>query len=138
MRWAWVHRRAWTGPRPPGLAPKTSWGRSGQPRVNVRRSAERLAALQPDAAAEARIPLQQRLERIDGAIADKVADAVATPAPYLTTALGPRPTEATQRQRWNEAARTLETWRHAELGLEPIDGPLADHGTGGGRRSASH
>ena len=97
-------------------------------RANVRRSTERLAAMQPNAVAEARIPLQQRLDRIDGAIADKVSDAVATPAPYLTTALGSRPTEVTQRQRWNEAARSLETWRHAELGLEPIDGPLAEAG----------
>lgn len=89
---------------------------------------QRAAALEPDALAAAQLPLRQRLERIDGAIADKVRDAVASPAPYLSSALGPRPGDAMQRERWNQAARHIETWRHAELGLGPGDGPLGDAG----------
>lgn len=96
--------------------------------VDFRRSAERMAALDPHAVAEARTPLQQRLARIDGAIAENVRDAVASPAPYLSTALGPRPSDLQQRQRWNEAARQIEKWRHGELGLGPADGALADDG----------
>jgi hypothetical protein len=53
---------------------------------------------------------------------------VASPAPYLSTALGPRPNDPTQRERWNEAARRIETWRHAELGLGPGDGALGEDG----------
>ena len=94
----------------------------------LRRATERVDALAPEAVAEARLPLQQRLERVEAAIASHVAEALAKPADYLTTALGPRPSEPGQRDRWNEAARQLENWRHAELGLGPIDGPLADEG----------
>lgn len=89
---------------------------------------QRLAALEPDALATAQLHLRQRLERIDSTIARRVRDAVASPAPYLATALGPRPSDATQRERWNEAARHIETWRHAELGLGPADGPAGDEG----------
>ncbi|MGI8808196.1 MAG: hypothetical protein ACR2KK_10210, partial [Acidimicrobiales bacterium] len=78
-----------------------------------------MAALDPHAVAEARGPVQQRLDRIDGAIAEKVRDAVASPAPYLSSALGARPSDPEQRRRWNEAARQVETWRHGELGLGP-------------------
>ena len=53
---------------------------------------------------------------------------MARPAPYLFTALGPRPDNPTQRPRWEEAARRLETWRQAELGLGPDDGALGDDG----------
>jgi len=94
----------------------------------LRRATERVDALAPEALADARLPLQQRLDRVEAAIASHVAEAVASPADYLTTALGPRPSEPGPRDRWNEAARQLENWRHAELGLAPVDGPLADEG----------
>ena len=95
---------------------------------SLRQATARVDALAPDALAEARLPLEQRLARIDRAIAAHVEEAVATPAPYLSTALGPRPTDSAQRERWNAAATRLETWRHAELGLAPADGPLAAEG----------
>ena len=94
----------------------------------LRRATERVAALQPDALAEARLPLEQRLARIDRAIAAHVDDAVASPAPYLAEALGPRPTDPAQRERWNTAARRIETWRQAELGLPPSAGEWATTG----------
>jgi conjugative relaxase-like TrwC/TraI family protein len=94
----------------------------------LRQATARVDALAPDALAEARLPLEQRMARIDRAIAAHVEEAVATPAPYLSTALGPRPTDSTQRERWNAAASRIETWRHAELGLAPADGPLAAEG----------
>jgi len=87
-----------------------------------------MAALDPHAVAEARSPVQQRLDRIDGAIAETVRDAVASPAPYLSSALGARPSDPELRRRWNEAARQIETWRHGELGLGTADGALADDG----------
>lgn len=89
---------------------------------------QRVAALEPEAVTAAQLPLRQRLDSVDGAIARKVRDAVASPAPYVSTALGPRPSDATQRERWNEAARCLETWRHGELGLGPQDGALGEDG----------
>ncbi|MFN2505360.1 MAG: hypothetical protein ABR540_14240, partial [Acidimicrobiales bacterium] len=91
-------------------------------------ASEHVAALQPGALADARLPLEQRLARIDRAIAAHVDDAVASPAPYLTSALGPRPSDPAQRDRWNTAARHIETWRQAELGLGPSAGELADDG----------
>jgi conjugative relaxase-like TrwC/TraI family protein len=94
----------------------------------LRRATERVAALQPEALARARLPLEQRLARIDRAIAAHVDDGVASPAPYLTTALGPRPSDPAQRDRWNTAARHIETWRQAELGLAPSAGELGDDG----------
>lgn len=94
----------------------------------VRVADQRVRAFEPDAVATVQLPLRQRLERIDGAIATKVRDAVATPAPYLSTALGVPPRDITQRGRWNEAARQIETWRHAELGLGPADGALGPDG----------
>jgi hypothetical protein len=94
----------------------------------LRRATERVAALQPEALARARLPLEQRLARIDRAIAAHVDEGVASPAPYLTTALGPRPSDPAQRDRWNTAARHIETWRQAELGLAPSGGELGDDG----------
>jgi len=94
----------------------------------LRLATDRAAALQPDAVAEARVPLKQRLEHVNDAIAAHVEEAIASPAPYLYTALGPRSDNPTQRPRWEKAARGLETWRHAELGLGPADGPLDDEG----------
>ena len=91
-------------------------------------TSEQAAALQPDALAETRRAIESRRELIDTAIAAHVDDAVATPAPYLLTALGPRPDNPTQRARWDDAARRLETWRQAELGLGPPDGALGTEG----------
>ena len=89
---------------------------------------ERVAALEPQAVTQARVPVEQRLELVDRAIAAHVDEAVASPASYLVTALGPRSDNPSQRRRWDDAARALETWRHAELGLGPADGPLGDEG----------
>jgi hypothetical protein len=100
----------------------------GQAVEQLRLATERLAAVQPDAVAEARVPLIQRLEHVNDAIAAHVEEAIASPAPYLYAALGPRSDNPTQRSRWEKAARGLETWRHAELGLGPVDGPLDDEG----------
>jgi len=100
----------------------------GQAVEQLRLATDRVAALQPDAVAEARVPLKQRLEHVNEAIAAHVEEAIASPAPYLYTALGPRSDNPTQRPRWEKAARGLETWRHAELGLGPADGPLDDEG----------
>ena len=100
----------------------------GQAVDQLRLASERLAALQPDAVAAARVPLEQRLEHVNEAIAAHVEEAIASPAPYLYTALGARSDNPTQRPRWEKAARDLETWRHAELSLGPADGPLDDEG----------
>jgi len=89
---------------------------------------QQVAALEPDAVMAAREPVEWRLTLIDNAIADHVDEAIASPAPYLVTALGPRSDNPTQRPRWDKAARCLETWRQAELGLGPDDGPLGDSG----------
>jgi len=89
---------------------------------------DHVAALEPDAVAAARLPVEQRLAMVEHAIAAHVDEAIATPADYLITALGPRSDNATQRPRWDKAARALETWRHAELGLGPDDGALGDDG----------
>lgn len=89
---------------------------------------EQVAALQPHAVMAAREPVEWRLKLIDDAIADHVDEAIASPAAYLVTALGPRSDNPTQRPRWDKAARCLETWRQAELGLGPDDGPLGDVG----------
>ncbi len=89
---------------------------------------DHVAALEPDAVAEARVPISERLNLVNDAIAHHVDEAVANPAPYLFTALGPRSDNPGQRARWDEAARGLETWRHAELGLGPDDGALGDKG----------
>ncbi len=91
-------------------------------------ASDQAAVLEPDAVRVARLPIEARRDLVDAAIAAHVDDAVANPAPYLVTALGPRPDNASQRPRWEEAARRPETWRQAELGLSPDDGPLGEDG----------
>jgi len=91
-------------------------------------AADQVAALEPGAVREARLPIQARRDLVDAAIAAHVDEAVARPPAYLVTALGPRPDNPTQRPRWEQAARRLETWRQADLGLSPEDGALGDEG----------
>jgi hypothetical protein len=94
----------------------------------LRTATERLVTLEPGAIREGRVRVEARLEDIDAAIAAHVETTLAHPPSYLVSALGPRPDDVTQGRRWEDAARRLETWRQADLGLGPDDGALGADG----------
>lgn len=71
-------------------------------------------------------PARARHDLLDGALGAKVAAAVATPAPYLTDALGLRPERSDAARRWDTAATRVESYRHRQLGLDPDDGPAIE------------
>ena len=60
----------------------------------------------------------EQVADIDAALAPRVGAAVASPANYITETLGERPTE--RPESWTNAARAIETYRHATLGLSLI------------------
>ncbi|MFN2504237.1 MAG: hypothetical protein ABR540_08405 [Acidimicrobiales bacterium] len=123
-----AHLRSAMAPPSPQRLNQALGHQSDAQRALAQAEARHAGALDAQRSAEARLPLEQRLARIDRAIAVHVDDAVASPAPYLTDALGPRPRDPAQRDRWNNAARQMETWRQAELGLPPSAGELGDDG----------
>jgi len=94
--------------------------------LSVTRAEEQVAAV--EARFEGAEPVRQRLALVDDALAAQVDLALERPAPYIVDALGKRPDTARDGPRWDSAARQLETYRHAELGLSPADGPLGDDG----------
>ena len=65
--------------------------------------------------------IERQVDVIDRALAPSIDNAVAHPANYLADTLGPQP--ASGNQAWTRAATTIETYRHATLGLIPADGP---------------
>ena len=74
-------------------------------------------------------PRRERLALIDDALGTQTRRAVEEPAPYLVTALGPRPKQGTRAlDEWDERALNVETYRHTELGLDPEAGALAATG----------
>jgi len=84
-------------------------------------------------AAEAKVaalsPGRERISLIDAALAIQVRGAVESPAAYLETALGHRPHPGTpERDRWDQGALRLETYRHTELGRGPDEGALGPGG----------
>ena len=85
---------------------------------------DRLDAAELGVAAQA--PARFRRDVLDEALDAKTAAAVATPAPYLATALGPRPEAGDRALRWDAGATRIESYRHRQLGLEPDDGPVLD------------
>ena len=54
---------------------------------------------------------------IDLIVDDAVAAAVNHPARYLTTMLGPRPSDPGNAATWDRRVRAIEAWRHHHLGL---------------------
>jgi hypothetical protein len=92
--------------------------------VELDRAEARAAALQDQAPAQDLV--RQRLEAVEAALTVQVEAAVSTPAPYLTAALGEAPEGSTKPTTWREAAVRIETYRHAELGRSPADGPVVD------------
>ena len=67
-----------------------------------------------------------RLSVIEDAFAIQIGRAMRFPAGYLVDALGhPPPGDGPDRQRWDELARRVERYRHHDLGLNPIDGPVS-------------
>jgi hypothetical protein len=92
--------------------------------VELERTEVRLAALQEQA--PAREALRQRLDAVEAALETQVEAAVAAPAPYLTAVLGEAPEDLTAPSPWREAAVRIETYRHAELGRSPAEGPVVD------------
>jgi hypothetical protein len=92
--------------------------------VELERAGVRAAALQEQA--PAREALRQRLDAVEAALDAQVEAAVAAPAPYLTAVLGEPPEDLTTPSPWREAAVRIETYRHAELGRSPAEGPVVD------------
>ncbi len=92
--------------------------------VELERAEVRAAALQEQA--PAREALRQRLDAVEAALDTQVEAAVAGPAPYLTAVLGEAPEDLTAPSPWREAAVRIETYRHAELGQDPAEGPVVD------------
>ncbi len=66
--------------------------------------------------------LTHRVDVIDDALAPRIQAAVDEPADYLIDTLGPRPD--TGARSWDRAARGIETYRHATLGITPDHGPV--------------
>ncbi|HEV2069599.1 MAG TPA: MobF family relaxase [Acidimicrobiales bacterium] len=87
---------------------------------------ERLSAF--EASAADRAPARERLATVEAALAHQVDAAVARAQPYLITALGPRPADEASAAAWQRSALLVERYRHNELGLAPVDGPLGDSG----------
>lgn len=65
---------------------------------------------------------ERTVENIDAALSPRVNSAVESPATYITDTIGNRPTDSPDR--WDKAAKAIETYRHATLGIEPTSGPL--------------
>lgn len=79
--------------------------------------------------------LESRIEIIDQALQPRITAAVEHPADYLTETLGPRPGK--NPQRWDRAAKAIETYRHTALGVEPAKGALGAVNPSIGPRPAS-
>lgn len=103
-----------------------------------------LAAARNELVSEARTtpteaPTQARVIEqvadVDAALAPRIRAAVASPANYITDTLGERPTERSES--WTGAARAIETYRHATLGIEPSSGALDGHAAIGPRPSGA-
>ena len=98
---------------------------SAQQRLHTSRTVRLAAAGDPTA----RVEVEHLRKTIDRAIDRQIISAVRNPAPYLTTAIGPRPPRNDpRRERWNRAASHLETYRHKVLGLTPSGGALRRSG----------
>ncbi len=67
----------------------------------------------------------QHVENIDTALGPRISSAVGTPSNYITETLGERPDRDSDR--WDAAAKAIETYRHATLGIEPSQGALPDN-----------
>ncbi|HVL03570.1 MAG TPA: hypothetical protein VM386_03945, partial [Acidimicrobiales bacterium] len=93
--------------------------------VELERADAALAALEQQQPGQDLV--RQRLDTVEGALARQVERAVATPAPYLTAALGePSHDDASPPVNWREAATRIESYRHRELGRAPGEGPVVD------------
>jgi conjugative relaxase-like TrwC/TraI family protein len=92
--------------------------------VELERAEVQAAGLQEQA--PAREALRQRLDAVEAALDIQVEAAVTSPASYLTAVLGEPPEDLTTPGSWREAAVRIETYRHAELGREPAEGPVVD------------
>lgn len=98
---------------------------SAQQRLHTSRTLRSAASGDPAARAD----VQRLRTTIDLAIDQKIISAVRNPAPYLTSAIGPRPPRNDpRRERWNRAASHLESYRHKVLGLAPSEGALRGSG----------
>ena len=64
----------------------------------------------------------QQVESIDMALAPRISSALEAPASYIIETLGERPDR--QPEHWDAAAKAIETYRHATLGIEPSQGAL--------------
>lgn len=123
------HHALATLPRTPPDRIETARLAERKAAINLAEARQHLAAARQRGAAAtgdpaARTEVESLLNRIDTAIDCKIIDAVRDPAPYLTAALGPRPPRSDpRRERWNQAASHLETYRHKTLGITPADGP---------------
>lgn len=67
----------------------------------------------------------QQVENIDEALAPRISSAVESPSSYIIETLGDRPDR--HPERWDAAAKAIETYRHATLGIEPSQGALPDN-----------
>ncbi|MCB0989647.1 MAG: hypothetical protein KDB16_01620, partial [Acidimicrobiales bacterium] len=149
-----IYRERWN-PDGPAIPPQPGVGQSRQQESQFAKAEARLdaaehkflASLPTDELAERRADLiaqarqlsntkspeqdriisdiSTRVDAIDRALAPRINEALAQPADYLTNTLGPRP--AANPGRWDRAARTIETYRHATLGTEPDQGPLPNN-----------
>lgn len=73
--------------------------------------------------------LTKQLATIDQSIGHRVANALDGPTkPYLTEALGKRPTDRSKQRSWDKAATSIETYRHLHLGVTPHAGAFNDRG----------
>ncbi|NNF69569.1 MAG: hypothetical protein HKN01_07330, partial [Acidimicrobiia bacterium] len=77
----------------------------------------------------------EQVADIDAALTPRIQAVVDSPANYITDTLGEPPTERSEP--WNSAARAIETYRHAPLGIEPSSGALDRHAAIGPRPSGA-
>lgn len=69
--------------------------------------------------------LARGVQNIDEALATRIVTATDAPSVYITETIGER--SSTNSSEWDSAAKAIETYRHATLGLDPSDGALGEH-----------
>ena len=94
--------------------------------ADLARSQQRLRASNGDPASRAAI--NARTATIDRALSRRVTKAVSRPTDYLVGVLGDRPRQHTERERWNEAATTIESYRHRHIHVSPAGGKQGSAG----------
>ncbi len=93
-----------------------------RPTAELAETRDRLVRTARSGASQRQDDMVARVDDIDAALALRIQSAIDSPAKYVTETIGERP--ANHSDRWTSAARSIETYRHTTLGIEPSAGSL--------------